>query len=95
MFERSQMLLSDRFNGFFMVPDTNVWNYNFQGVNHSPAMQYRLKLDQPLEFYHELHRPSHYLSFAALESSSSSSKDNVMEVAADDQQVMEQEDMFQ
>ena len=29
------MLLSDHFLGFFMVPDTEVWNYSFMGVRHS------------------------------------------------------------
>lgn len=42
-----QMLLSDRFLGFFMVPDDDRWNYNFMGVNHSVGMKYSLKLDNP------------------------------------------------
>lgn len=42
-----QMLLSDRFLGFFMVPDDDRWNYNFMGVNHSIGMKYSLKLDNP------------------------------------------------
>lgn len=41
------MLLSDRFLGFFMVPDDDRWNYNFMGVNHSVGMKYSLKLDNP------------------------------------------------
>ena len=28
-YERVQMLLSDRFLGFFMVPAQSSWNYNF------------------------------------------------------------------
>lgn len=28
-YERVQMLLSDRFMGFYMVPDVGSWNYNF------------------------------------------------------------------
>jgi PROCT (NUC072) domain len=31
-YERVQMLLSDRFMGFFMTPDVGSWNYNFNGV---------------------------------------------------------------
>jgi len=27
-----QMLLSDRFLGFFMVPTQGSWNYNFMGM---------------------------------------------------------------
>lgn len=30
-YERVQMLLSDRFLGFFMVPSQGSWNYNFMG----------------------------------------------------------------
>lgn len=62
-YERVQMLLSDRFLGFFMVPDDELWNYNFMGVKHAYGMEYGLKLGVPKEFYHEKHRPSHYLTF--------------------------------
>lgn len=31
-YERVQMLLSDRFLGFFMVPAQASWNYNFMGM---------------------------------------------------------------
>ena len=67
-FERVQMLLSDRFLGFFMVPDDNLWNYNFQGIKHNALMDYNVKLGVPYDFYHEAHRPSHFLTFANLES---------------------------
>ena len=66
-YEKVQMLLSDHFLGFFMVPDTDVWNYNFMGVRHSKTMQYELKLATPKEFYHQIHRPSHFLNFASME----------------------------
>lgn len=66
-YEKVQMLLSDRFLGFFMTPAEGSWNYNFQGVKHSPSMAYELQLATPKEFYHELHRPSHFLTFAAME----------------------------
>jgi pre-mRNA-processing factor 8 len=62
--EKVTMLLSDFFLGFFMVPDLGSWNYNFMGVKHSPNMKYGLKLENPKEFYHETHRPSHFLNFA-------------------------------
>ncbi|PHJ21003.1 pre-mrna-processing-splicing factor 8 [Cystoisospora suis] len=66
-YEKVQMLLSDVFLGFFMVPEGGLWNYNFMGVKHSPHMRYSLVLDTPKEFYHELHRPSHYLQFTQME----------------------------
>ena len=84
-YEKVQMLLSDRFLGFFMVPAQGSWNYNFMGkrtcmyvcvsvssclssgVRHSANMHYELQLANPKEFYHEVHRPTHFLNFSTLE----------------------------
>lgn len=67
-FEKVQMLLSDRFRGFFMVPEGGLgWNYNFQGVKHSAGMSYALKVDVPQPFYAECHRPQHFISFVQME----------------------------
>jgi len=79
-YKKVQMLLSDRFLGFYMVPDVGPWNYNFMGMKHTPTMQYGLKLGNPREFYHELHRPAHFLKFSAME--------DIAETATD------QEDVF-
>src|SRR5207302_148119 len=70
--EKSHLLLSDKFLGFFMVPDDSVWNYNFMGVKHSAGMEYGLSLGIPKEFYHEIHRPNHFLTFASLEETAES-----------------------
>jgi pre-mRNA-processing factor 8 len=64
LYERAQLLLSDRFMGFTMTPDVGSWNYNFQGVKHSPGMTYGVRLANPLPFYDAAHRPSHFLDFA-------------------------------
>lgn len=37
------------------------------GVRHDANMKYDLQLSNPKEFYHEVHRPSHFLNFASLE----------------------------
>ncbi|KAG2489374.1 hypothetical protein HYH03_012204 [Edaphochlamys debaryana] len=66
-YEKVQLLLSDRFMGFYMVPDAGSWNYNFMGVKHSASMKYGLRLNNPREFYHEVHRPTHFLEFSTLE----------------------------
>jgi len=67
-YEKVQMLLSDRFQGFFMVPQGGLgWNYNFQGVKHNASMEYTLKVDSPERFYAEYHRPQHFLSFVQME----------------------------
>ncbi|RHZ47197.1 hypothetical protein Glove_587g9 [Diversispora epigaea] len=65
--DRVQMLLSDRFMGFFMVPENDIWNYSFMGPSHGANMKYNIKLDVPKEFYHELHRPQHFLNFSSME----------------------------
>jgi pre-mRNA-processing factor 8 len=66
-YAKMQMLLSDRFLGFFMCPDQMAWNYNFNGIKHSTTMKYQLKLENPKEFYHEAHRPLHFLNFATMD----------------------------
>ena len=37
------------------------------GVRHDPNMKYEIALANPKEFYHEVHRPSHFLNFSSLE----------------------------
>lgn len=37
------------------------------GVRHDPNMKYDLLLANPKEFYHEVHRPSHFLNFSSME----------------------------
>ncbi|VDO03245.1 unnamed protein product [Rodentolepis nana] len=74
-YERVQMLLSDRFLGFFMVPAQGSWNYNFMGVRHNPNMKYELQPLKPKKFYHRIHRPSHFLDFTNAEDNESYAAD--------------------
>jgi len=67
LYDNVQILMSDRFLGFFMVPETGSWNYNFMGVKFSHTMKYDVKVSIPKEFYHELHRPVHFLEFSNIE----------------------------
>ena len=46
-----------------MVPEKNMWNYNFVGLGLVPSMRYKLILSNPKEFYNELHRVSHFIKF--------------------------------
>jgi len=62
--EKAQLLLSDRFMGFFLTPAGGVWNYNLMGIKFAPSAKYPLALAPPLEFYNERHRPAHFLNFA-------------------------------
>lgn len=45
----------------------NNYSRIFSGVRHDPSMKYELQLSNPKEFYHEVHRPSHFLNFSAME----------------------------
>ncbi|KYQ89964.1 hypothetical protein DLAC_08534 [Tieghemostelium lacteum] len=69
--EKVQILLSDRFLGYYMVPDRGSWNYNFMGVKHSASMTYGLKLDYPKNFYDDCHRPSHFQNWSLVSDTSS------------------------
>lgn len=55
-----------------MVPEDCAWNYNLMGSAHSPSMRYSVRMDQPKDFYHESHRPSHFLNFAEMEETTGS-----------------------
>lgn len=69
MGERRQLLLSDKFRGFFLVPDSGRWNYSFMGSAFSGLEKkpVHVKLDTPLPFYSDQHRPIHFSSFNELE----------------------------
>ena len=72
-YEKVQLILSDKFMGYFLVPDNEVWNYNFIGVEPVNNMSFGLNLGIPKDFYNEIHRPSHFFN---LESSISISNNN-------------------
>ncbi|CAG7560176.1 unnamed protein product [Fusarium equiseti] len=69
MGEKRKLLLSPRFRGFFLVPDDGKWNYSFMGnaFNGMEKKPVHVKLDTPLPFYSDQHRPVHFHSFAELE----------------------------
>jgi pre-mRNA-processing factor 8 len=60
-YEKAQMLLSDRFLGFYLVPDNGPWNYNFMGMAHSTTRKYGVRIDNPRPFYDDIHRSGHFL----------------------------------
>ncbi|KAK2003349.1 PROCN domain-containing protein [Colletotrichum falcatum] len=69
MGEKRKLLLSPRFRGFFLVPENNMWNYSFMGSAFAgmEKKSIHVKLDTPLPFYSDQHRPVHFHSFAELE----------------------------
>ena len=62
--ERRQLILSDEIHGGFVVPDDSVWNYAFLGPVWDAHLLYTLVMNVPIAFYHELHRPLHFLQFS-------------------------------
>ncbi|KAL8371211.1 hypothetical protein RB595_001181 [Gaeumannomyces hyphopodioides] len=69
MGEKRKLLLSPRYKGFFLVPESGLWNYSFigpafDGVVKKPV---HVKLDTPAPFYSDSHRPLHFQNFAELE----------------------------
>ncbi|KAH8700347.1 putative pre-mRNA splicing factor [Talaromyces proteolyticus] len=69
MGDKCQLLLSDKIRGYFLVPEDNVWNYSFMGSSFSGVEKrpVYVKIDTPLRFYDDQHRPLHFQNFAELE----------------------------
>lgn len=61
-YEKVQLILSEKFMGYFLIPDNEVWNYNFIGVEPVNNMSFGLNLGIPKDFYNEIHRPSHFFN---------------------------------
>ena len=51
-YEKAQLILTSNFLGFFMVPDNQIWNYNFVGMGVLSGIKYGLVPGNPKEFYH-------------------------------------------
>ncbi|KAF2458304.1 pre-mRNA processing splicing factor 8 [Lineolata rhizophorae] len=66
---KCQLLLSDRIRGYFLVPETGMWNYSFMGSAFGSVEKKDIwvKIDTPKRFYDDVHRPLHFRSFAELE----------------------------
>ncbi|KAI9894104.1 MAG: pre-mRNA-splicing factor 8 [Vezdaea aestivalis] len=69
MGEKCQLLLSDKIRGFFLVPEHGLWNYSFMGSGFDSLEKkpIHVKVDTPLSFYGDQHRPLHFQNFAELE----------------------------
>ncbi|KAI1818795.1 pre-mRNA processing splicing factor 8 [Poronia punctata] len=66
---KRKLLLSPRFKGFFLVPENGKWNYSFMGSSFAGMEKkpVHVKLDTPMPFYSDQHRPLHFQNFAELE----------------------------
>jgi len=69
MGEKSQLLLSDKIRGYFLVPEDERWNWSFMGSGFGDREKGRVYVGVgvPRRFYDDLHRPTHFFSFAELE----------------------------
>jgi len=66
-YQRVSLLLTPKYLGFFMVPDEESWNYNFQGIKHSENMKFGVTLGIPKPYYDEAHRSMHFMKFTTME----------------------------
>ena len=78
MGEKCQLLLSDKIRGYFLVPESGLWNYSFMGASFSSVEKRPLgvKMDVPVGFYADVHRPVHFINFAELEDIGVDRQDN-------------------
>ncbi|KAI4285024.1 MAG: hypothetical protein L6R38_000976 [Xanthoria sp. 2 TBL-2021] len=78
MGEKCQLLLSDKIRGYFLVPESGLWNYSFMGASFSTVEKRPLgvKMDVPVGFYADVHRPVHFINFAELEDVGVDRQDN-------------------
>ncbi|CRG98542.1 pre-mRNA-processing-splicing factor 8, putative [Plasmodium relictum] len=67
LYEQVQILLSNVFVGFFLIPEDNIWNYNLMGIKFNNNQKYSAQLDIPQPFYADIHRPNHFLQFSLLD----------------------------
>lgn len=69
MGEKSQLLLSDKIRGYFLVPEDERWNWSFLGSGFGDREKGRVYVNVgvPRRFYDDVHRPIHFQNFAELE----------------------------
>ena len=64
-YQRCPIWLSSTFSGFFLVPDNQIWNYNFIGIKleNIPVESIGFSPEIPKSFYNQVHRISHFVNF--------------------------------
>ncbi|KAJ1607668.1 Prp8 [Cryptosporidium canis] len=78
--ENVKLILSETYDGFFLVPDDGIWSYNSMVVKYGNSNNCSYKVDRPCSFYDEVHRPQHFLQFAYLENSNDSDEYGLLEI---------------
>ena len=66
---KTQLLLSDRIKGYFLVPESSIWNYHFMGASFANVEKrpVYVKMDVPRRFYDEMQRASHFERWGEME----------------------------
>lgn len=77
--EKSQLLLSDKIRGYFLVPEDERWNWSFLGSGFGDREKGRVYVGMgvPRRFYDSVHRPVHFQDFAMLEDTGFDRSDNL------------------
>jgi pre-mRNA-processing factor 8 len=57
------LIITEVYNGWFLIPSTVDWNLNFQSMKLTDIDAYEVDLGKPLRFYDQRHRPNHFLQF--------------------------------
>ena len=60
-FDKVPVVLTETYNGFFMIPQGIEWNLNFQSLKLLEHETYDVDLGTPLPFFDQRHRPNHFL----------------------------------
>lgn len=55
------------FTLYIIQKNVKLWSCFVLGVRHDSNMKYELMLSNPKDFYHEVHRPSHFMNFTSIE----------------------------
>ena len=61
-YKEIQVIITNKLNGFFLLPEQQLWNYSFSIEKFSNEINYPLSIQYPLYFYNPLHRKNHFLS---------------------------------
>lgn len=71
-----QLITTESIKGYFYTPQDDVWNFVFLGSLWNPRARCYMKVGFPLNFYHDLHRPVHFLAFSGLETNEEDEYEN-------------------
>mmetsp|Transcript_19339 Transcript_19339/g.27230 ORF Transcript_19339/g.27230 Transcript_19339/m.27230 type:complete len:2264 (-) Transcript_19339:163-6954(-) len=61
--KRVPVSLSSKFQGFFLIPKNNLWNYHFFESSFAPEKSYAIKVGLPIDYFEDYHRPYHFRDF--------------------------------